>query len=354
MPGQTYTYRFRAEQTGTYWYHSHQQSLEEVREGLYGTLIVDPKTPAAQPPEKDISVAAHIWEGEQPQADGGRTGKTVLFGSSDTLEKQTVAPGTTVRLRLINTDTDLMTFYLAGTPFKVAAIDGTNLNAPTDLQDVSLPLAAGGRYDITFTMPDAPVLLRTKAEQASQAGLLFSAAGDGDGTIPAIRKGPAFDPATYGSPAPTPFGLQSRFDRNFVMVLDQRMGFYDGQFRYMYTINGRSFPDTPMFMVQQGELVKTTFVNHSAANHPMHLHGHHMLVLSRNGKPASGSPWWTDTLNVGPGETYEVAFRADNPGIWMDHCHNLQHASVGMMVHLAYEGVTTPFAVGRATGNHPE
>ena len=61
----------------------------------------------------------------------------------------------------------------------------------------------------------------------------------------------------------------------------------------------------------------------------MHLHGHHVLVLSRDGVPATGSPWWTDTLNVRPGESYVVAFRADNPGIWMDHCHNLPHAAEG-------------------------
>jgi FtsP/CotA-like multicopper oxidase with cupredoxin domain len=41
-----------------------------------------------------------------------------------------------------------------------------------------------------------------------------------------------------------------------------------------------------------------------------------------------------------------VAFRADNPGIWMDHCHNLNHAAAGMLMHLAYRGVTSPFHVG--------
>jgi FtsP/CotA-like multicopper oxidase with cupredoxin domain len=61
-----------------------------------------------------------------------------------------------------------------------------------------------------------------------------------------------------------------------------------------------------------------------------------------------------DTLNVAPGETYEVAFRADNPGIWMDHCHNLEHAAVGMTMHLGYDGVSTPFEVGRGTPNQPE
>jgi len=113
-------------------------------------------------------------------------------------------------------------------------------------------------------------------------------------------------------------------------------------------------PDTPMQMVREGDLMKTTFVNRSFMDHPMHLHGHHVLVLSRNGEPVSGSPWWADTLNVAPGESYEVAFRADNPGIWMDHCHNLDHAAEGMTMHLGYEGVTTPFEAGRATGNRPE
>jgi FtsP/CotA-like multicopper oxidase with cupredoxin domain len=53
------------------------------------------------------------------------------------------------------------------------------------------------------------------------------------------------------------------------------------------------------------------------------------VVLSRDGVRATGSPWWTDSLEVGAGQTYEVAFLADNPGIWIDHCHNLPHAGAG-------------------------
>jgi FtsP/CotA-like multicopper oxidase with cupredoxin domain len=63
-----------------------------------------------------------------------------------------------------------------------------------------------------------------------------------------------------------------------------------------------------------------------------------------HGDPARGTPWWTDTLNVGTGEVYEIEFVADNPGIWMDHCHNFQHGANGMIMHLAYLGVTTPFS----------
>ncbi len=54
------------------------------------------------------------------------------------------------------------------------------------------------------------------------------------------------------------------------------------------------------------------------------------------------------------GETYEIAFVADNPGIWMDHCHNLEHADDGLVAHLAYAGVTDSYEVGGPAGNDPE
>ncbi|WP_460532875.1 multicopper oxidase domain-containing protein [Flindersiella endophytica] len=49
-----------------------------------------------------------------------------------------------------------------------------------------------------------------------------------------------------------------------------------------------------------------------------------------------------------------MSFRADNPGLWMDHCHNLEHAANGMTMHLAYQGYTTGFLVSDTPGNHPE
>ena len=49
-----------------------------------------------------------------------------------------------------------------------------------------------------------------------------------------------------------------------------------------------------------------------------------------------------------------MVFLADNPGIWMDHCHNLPLAVEGLMTHLMDEGVTTPFLLGTASGNEPE
>jgi FtsP/CotA-like multicopper oxidase with cupredoxin domain len=97
-----------------------------------------------------------------------------------------------------------------------------------------------------------------------------------------------------------------------------------------------------------------TISNDSGDVHPMHLHGHHAIVLSRNGEPATGSPWVVDSLNVGDGETYEVVFLADNPGIWMDHCHHLDHAAEGLVAHLAYDGVTASYEIGGPAENEPE
>jgi FtsP/CotA-like multicopper oxidase with cupredoxin domain len=347
-PGERYTYRFRAEQVGTYWYHSHQVSSEQVRKGLFGAFIVEPREPEHQE-AREITVMAHSWKSGDNWV--------AAIGAADTLEREAIAPGAPVRLRLVNTDSHPVTFSLRGAPFKVTAIDGTDLNAPTNLTDTRLELAAGGRYDVTFTMPSRPVRLDVPggvgfADENPDLGLLLSS--DGKGDVPAPASGPEFDPASYGKPEPTPFGASSHFDREFTVVLDNRPGFYDGLFYMLWTINGEVSPNTPMQMVREGDLIKTTFVNRSFMDHPMHLHGHHVLVLSRNGEPVDGSPWWADTLNVAPGESYEVAFRADNPGIWMNHCHNLDHAAEGMTMHLSYEGVTTPFEVGRETGNRPE
>ncbi len=109
-----------------------------------------------------------------------------------------------------------------------------------------------------------------------------------------------------------------------------------------------------MFLVHEGDVVRMRLENHSGVAHPMHLHGHHAVVLARDDVAATGSPWWVDSLDVAPGESYEIGFVADNPGIWMDHCHNLPHAAQGLVAHLMYDGVSAPYRVGGPVGNEPE
>jgi FtsP/CotA-like multicopper oxidase with cupredoxin domain len=335
MPGGSYTYRFRPDQQGTFWYHTHQSSAEEVRRGLFGALVIEPPRPV--PGAVDVVALAHDYDG------------TPTLNGSDRVTKRRVVPRTPVRLRLVNSDNTPLRFTLAGTPFRVLAIDGTDLNEPQPLENTRLIVAGGGRYDVGFTMPPSAVEL---AIQDTDAALALSP--DGRGDLPPPTGGVDFDPTTYGRPAPTPFDADSHFDRTFTLDVGRKPGFFDGRPGMQWTINGGIYPDVPMFMVEEGDLVKVTVQNNTDSVHPMHLHGHHALVLSRDGQRVTGSPWWTDTLSVEANERYELAFRADNPGLWMDHCHNLKHAAQGLTMHLAYAGVSTPFRVGGGVHNHPE
>jgi manganese oxidase len=93
-----------------------------------------------------------------------------------------------------------------------------------------------------------------------------------------------------------------------------------------FTINGKSFPATESIDVEQGELVRLRFLNPSQTIHPMHLHGTDMALFAKDGEPLP-SAQRLNTLSIDPGETYDVVFRADNPGTWVLHCHDLHHAS---------------------------
>jgi FtsP/CotA-like multicopper oxidase with cupredoxin domain len=334
-PGRSYTYRFRADQLGTFWYHSHQRSASQVARGLYGAFVIEPRTP---PPADtlDLTVPVHTFGGHR------------AFGTSDGLARRPVAAGRPVRLRVINTDDTPHAFFLRGVPFRVLAVDGVDLTDPEPIEAAKLNLGAGGRYDLGFTMPSSAVTL---GEFRTHAGIVF-------GPPPATESPPVepkneFDPGAYGRAPRLPFTLAGHFDREFKVEISKKLGFLDGKPGRHWAINGKLYPNVPMPVVRKGELVKITFVNDSGTVHPMHLHGHHVLVLSRNGKPVR-TPWWADILDVGGHDTYEVGFRALNTGIWMLHCHNLRHAGNGLVMHLTYDGVTTPFRVGGNAHNHPE
>ncbi|MFG3090162.1 multicopper oxidase domain-containing protein [Streptomyces antibioticus] len=393
-PGGRHVYRFRANRTGTFWYHAHQQSSTAVARGLFGALVV---TDAARQPAPsdgvDRTVVAHAWSvgdtrggGSAVRGSGGAlSGRNGLggdlrtaFGDDTGEQRERVAAGTPVRLRLVNADNCPRTYALTGTSFQVAAIDGNEVSAPTDLDGTLLRVAGGGRYDLTFRQPRGAVRLTVTGDANAGAGSQgFEGCGE-DGAYgthgtrespslilapdtaseaPAADTGaPLFDPLHYGTATgPRPLTPDDGgFDRDFRMVLGNSVGFYDGAPMMLWTVNNAVYPDIPSLLVGEGDLVRVTFLNRSLDDHPMHLHGHRMLVLSRDGERADGSPWWTDTLNVAPGERYEIAFRADNPGVWADHCHNLDHARDGMVLHLAYDGVSSPYETGASTGNTPE
>lgn len=93
-----------------------------------------------------------------------------------------------------------------------------------------------------------------------------------------------------------------------------------------FTINGKAYPDTAPLRVRPGERVRIRMGNLSMNAHPMHLHGHTFNVVSSDGSSLP-MPVHKDTINVAPGETWDIEFVADNPGVWAYHCHKPHHIS---------------------------
>lgn len=344
-PGQSFIYKFRAEQEGTYWFHSHQQAAEQVVKGLFGTLIVEPEQ-ESEVYDEQLTLINHRWETDQ--------GYKKAFGNRDELQWKQVDPGETVKLRIINAHNHSEKYLLQGTEFRIASIDGVRIQDPQPLSDqTAFRLGSGGRYDVIFTMPDHPVLFKLgNSNNESNPGIIFYTDSPPEKLI-FKDESAMFDPSDYGKPVANDVTAANEFDREFQMILGNEMGFYNGKFYFLWTINGEVSPRVPTFIVKEGDKVKTTFVNKSLTEHPMHLHGHHMTVLKKNNEKVN-TPWLTDTLNVMPGESYEVAFIADNPGMWMDHCHNLDHAATGMILHLMYDHVLPSYEVGTRSGNLPD
>jgi FtsP/CotA-like multicopper oxidase with cupredoxin domain len=352
-PGQSFTYEFVARDVGTYWYHSHQQTEEQLQRGLFGALVVEPPRLTEQ---RDYTVMLYGEPGhvrvQSPHLDA-EAGESVRLRVIDA-----VAPGM---------DGGPETVLLTGAPFAVAALDGHDLQAPGLLEATRVPLGMGQRADLVFRMPSDNRVEMRISEQRGQSTFVQQAierlsppSADSDmvtiggGAAPPsvdADQAPLFDALSYGAPTAADVGA---VNRSATIVLGDGPGVRDGRVELVHTLNGRSSPDVPPLEVTEGERVMLHLVNDTDEFHPMHIHGHVFSVVARDGVPAAGSPVYLDTVLVGPRETWDVVFVADNPGIWMVHCHVLLHAGMGMSMTLNYAGVYTPFEMGTRSGNVPE
>jgi FtsP/CotA-like multicopper oxidase with cupredoxin domain len=333
-PGGEFTYRFIADQAGTYWYHSHQVSNPQVAGGLLGSLVVTPKAGISQ--QVDVSAVAHTYGGLR-----------TINGNTGDLRVPAM-PGQAVRVRVSNTDNGPMEVWTDGT-YRLLAVDGTDVHRPTDVSGRSVTLTAGARADLEVKVPSGGAAVRIQLSRST--AVIIGPAG-ADAPVPA-QPTADLDLLAYGSPIPLGFD-PAQATRRFDYLVGRRPGFVKGRPGMWWSINGHLFPNVPMFVVREGDIVVMHIENRSGEVHPMHLHGHHVVVLARNGMAATGSPWWTDSLNVLASESYDIAFVANNSGIWMDHCHNLKHAAQGMIAHVMYEGFDSPYQISGPADNQPE
>jgi FtsP/CotA-like multicopper oxidase with cupredoxin domain len=112
--------------------------------------------------------------------------------------------------------------------------------------------------------------------------------------------------------------IEPQYDAEYLLVLnDSGLG--------TYTFNGKSFPYTQPIVAKKGQRLRLRYMNEGFMIHPMHLHGLPQQVFAKDGflLPA---PYWCDTLNIAPGERYDVIVPCDSTGLWAFHCHILNHA----------------------------
>jgi manganese oxidase len=107
------------------------------------------------------------------------------------------------------------------------------------------------------------------------------------------------------------------FDSEYTFILNDVIG--------GFTINGKGFPNTQPIVAKLGERVRIRYMNEGLMIHPMHLHGLEQVVFAKDGWNLP-QPYTCDTLNVAPGERYDVIVTAHTPGVWAFHCHILTHA----------------------------
>lgn len=115
----------------------------------------------------------------------------------------------------------------------------------------------------------------------------------------------------------------------------------------VFSVNGKSLPLTQPIRVKKGDVMRVRFIGAGDSIHSIHLHGHDMLITHKDGYPLS-SPYYADTVLVGPGERYDAIVKMNNPGLWMIHDHIDKHVTTrgkypgGPMTHVEYDGVVKP------------
>ena len=358
-PGESFTYRLPLEDAGTFWYHPHVDSAEQVGRGLHGVLIVDepPEVAARLGADRELVWALDDWRLDQDAqiqpfgnrhdySHGGRFGN-VLTVNGSYLTRTDLRSGERVRLRICNV-ANALSFRLRFDPFDpwVVALDGHPI-APTKIGAAGLWLGSGQRADLVLDVDLAP---------GASARVIDDAFGS-DRAFEVMTWAVSNDPPLRETLLPPPVGLPSNpieppdlraaqthrltFEGGAMGGLREAM--MGGRMRSMrelaeatrfWAING-AVPDDiynapPLLRFQRGETQIVTLENKTRWLHPIHLHGHSFHVLKDNDDPLAGAEI-RDTVLLFPEDEKRIAFVADNPGKWMLHCHVLEHQASGMM-----------------------
>ena len=222
-------------------------------------------------------------------------------------------PGPQIRVR----EGDRVRVILENELPESTAVHFHGLELPNEMDGVPFitqpPIKPGESFTYEFTVPNAGShMYHSHHNAAKQVGL---------GLLGAFIVSPK-----------SPREIE-RVDVDYVMVLNDGM--------HGYTLNGKGFPATEPLVAKLGQKVRIRFMNEGLMIHPMHLHGMHMTVIDKDGWPQP-APWKCDTLNIAPGERWDVIVDCTMPGTWAFHCHILPHAEsphgmIGMVTALVVQ-----------------
>jgi FtsP/CotA-like multicopper oxidase with cupredoxin domain len=384
-PGQTFVYEFTPPDAGTFWYHPHMDSLQQLGRGLSGALIVAERAPPAV--DRDLLWMLTDWRlGEDGRIAGrfgnsmeammaGRVGNTVTLNGRVSAG-ELVRAGERIRLRLVNGSlARIMALSFEGHRPLVVAKDGQPcephepeggrvLLGPAMRADLILDMEGepGRRYSVVDDFyQDLAYALTELAYDAAprlRAHSLATAAPLPRNPLPqpdlakAERHELVLQGGMIGGGAMADLGHMDAGMMNGMMsggggMMGNMMGGggmmgggngmgMGGTDVAHWAINGSSMTGDgqagmpPLMTLKRGSNYVLTLRNQTAWWHPMHLHGHSFRVLSRNGAPVPHDKWG-DTVLMSPREAVEIAFVADNPGDWMLHCHVMDHQVSGLM-----------------------
>ncbi|NVO54858.1 multicopper oxidase family protein [Rhodobacteraceae bacterium B1Z28] len=345
--GGGFDYEFTVPDAGTYWYHAHNKSMEQVARGLYGPLIVEEATPPDV--DQDLVLMLNDWrlDPETTQivddfdnghdlSHAGRLGNLVTInGAFD--PAYSVKRHERLRLRLVNaSNARIYDIGLDGLSGWIVALDGMPMETPLAVS-ASFPLAPAQRVDLVVDVrTEEETANLISIEQDGAYGLVrFDIAGASaralSEDITALPSNPLPQMADVHSAPLHRMVLQGGAMRwlESARIGDAMLtGRELAQLGRFWALNGYAErPSDPFLDAPLGSLHRIEFVNETVFPHAMHLHGHHFRLVLEDG---SLGPW-RDTVLVDRGQTRQIALMADNPGDWLLHCHMLGHAASGMM-----------------------
>ena len=348
-PGAEFAYRFTPPDAGTFWYHPHERSFEQVPRGLTGALIVEERTPPKA--DQDLVLLINDWRidgagqliggfgSRHDQVHAGRLGNHITVNGLPLAEFPVLAHER-VRLRIINAcSARVLTLQLEASQPKLIAVDGQPVG-PTTSYGEALILGPGNRVDLMVDMIGGAghviPLAEVSGARQELARLVFQGAQSRrpEPLVAPIALAPNRLPEPDRKdalvvPLVMTGGGKSETDMSLMMGAGPVWQF-NGAAGMMMAANAKDMAmGEPLFRAPRGRTVHIRFENQTAWPHAMHVHGHHFRLLERAGGPPP-QPFWWDTLLVQPGETSTIGFVADNPGKWMLHCHMLDHQASGM------------------------